>query len=148
MDFKEALRDARFSLHLKSDTKEGIIRELVAILGRGGKLKDRKGALAAVLEREKKMSTGMQNGVAIPHAKMDSIDDLVVAVGLKKEGVDFDALDGEPSRIFVLTLSSALLVGPHVQFLAEVGKLLGSEDIRARLLEAGSTDEMLRILTE
>jgi PTS system nitrogen regulatory IIA component len=80
------------------------------------------------------MSTGMQNGVAIPHGKTDSVKGLVAAVGLNKSGVDFDSMDGSPSTIFIMTVSPARRTGPHMQFLAEVSRLLGSAEEREKLL--------------
>jgi PTS system nitrogen regulatory IIA component len=91
-----------------------------------------------VWEREEKMSTGVQHGVAIPHGKLSSIDGLLTAFAIKKEGIDFGSLDGQPSRIFVMTLSSNLRTGPHLQFLSEICKVLNSAAVRVRLLQAQS----------
>jgi PTS system nitrogen regulatory IIA component len=146
MDYKKALRESCICLSLKSTTPEGIITEIIDLLAEKGKIKDRNAALRAVLERERKMSTGMQNGVAIPHGKTDAVDELVTAICIKKEGVDFGALDGQPSRIFIMTLSPLNRTGPHIQFLAEIGKVLNSASVRERLLQATSPEEVIRIL--
>ena len=147
MEFKDVLRSGCICLHLEGTTKEEIINEMIDMLVAAGKISDRQAILDAVLERENKMSTGMQYGVAIPHGKTATVDDMVVALGLKKEGVDFASLDGEPSRIFIMTISSVNRTGPHVQYLAEIGKLLQSEDIRKRLLDAESEDAIVALLT-
>ena len=137
-----------FSLDLKSNTKEGIIEELIDMMVSSGQIKDRQAALEAVLEREKKMSTGMQQGVAVPHGKTGTVDDLFVAFGLKKEGVNFESIDGELSKIFVMTISSTNRTGPHIQYLSEISKKLNIASVRERLLNAVTADEIVNILTE
>jgi PTS system nitrogen regulatory IIA component len=97
------------------------------------------------MERERKMSTGIQHGVAIPHAKTKAVKNLVACIGLKKEGVDFASLDGEPSRIFIMTLSPVDRVGPHVQFLAEISMVIKTEEAREHLLQAKSAQEVLSV---
>jgi PTS system nitrogen regulatory IIA component len=84
--------------------------------------------------------------VAIPHGKTPVVDELVACVGLKKSGVDFDALDNQPSKIFIMTLSPVNRTGPHIQFLAEVGQLLKQKDRREALLSAATKEEVLSII--
>jgi PTS system nitrogen regulatory IIA component len=133
---------------LQGTTKQEIIESLLDILMRTGKVKDRKAALDAVLEREKKMSTGMETGIAIPHGKTDAVDELVAAVGITRNPVDFEALDKQPSRIFIMTLSSSQRTGPHIQFLKEISELLRSADMRRKLIAAKEPREILQILAE
>ena len=93
----------------------------------------------AELERESKMSTGIQQGIAIPHGKTDAVDELLACVGIVKDGVDFEALDGISSKIFIMTLSPLTRTGPHVQFLAEISRVLTNEEMRIKLINAGSS---------
>lgn len=146
MDFVTTFRNGCFALDLKSTTKEGVITEIVDLMVAAGKITDRNAALKAIMDRERKMSTGMQCGVAIPHGKTETIDDMLVAFALKKEGVDFGAMDGQPSRIFVMTLSSSNKTGPHIQYLAEISKLLNLPSVRERLLNAVSVEEIKAII--
>lgn len=149
MNLRKVLTPAAISVALKSGTKEAIIGELVDLLMATGKIRDldaRQQAVKAVLDREKKMSTGMQNGIAIPHGKTDTVDTLVAAVGVKKEGADFQALDGQPSRIFIMTLSPDTRTGPHIQFLAEISRQLSDAGARERVLKAATPEEVLDIL--
>jgi PTS system nitrogen regulatory IIA component len=134
-------------LHLKGTSKQAIIGELLDLLVAAGQVKDRDAALAAVMDRESKMSTGMKHGIAIPHGKTNSADDLVVCIGISDNPVDFEALDGEPCRIFIMTLSPLEKTGPHLQFLAEISLLFKSPEKRAELLKASTPDEILRILS-
>jgi len=148
MKFEEALRAGCVSLDLKRDTKEGIIEEMIDLMVDAGKIRDRGAALNAVLERERKMSTGMQYGVAIPHGKTSSVEDLVTAFALKKEGVDFSSLDGKPSNIFIMTLSPTTRTGPHMEYLAAISKVLSRPLVRKRLLRAESVEQVIGTLTE
>jgi fructose-specific phosphotransferase system IIA component len=147
MNLKKLLSEDTIILELKGNTKEEIIQEMVDLLVVKGRIKDRDAALKAVLEREQKMSTGMQHGIAIPHGKTDSVDKLVTAMALKKEGVDFGSMDGKPSTIFVMTLSSVSRTGPHIQFLSEISQVLNDSEKRERLLLAQSAAEVLEVLT-
>ncbi len=129
-------------MHLQSETKEGVIEELLNILDKNRLLDNKQQALEAVMERERTMSTGMQSGIAIPHGKTNSVHEMTVSVGLKKEGVDFQSLDGNPSRIFILALSPENVTGPHLQFLAGVSGLLNSEEAREKLLACETPEEV------
>jgi PTS system nitrogen regulatory IIA component len=146
MNLKKPLTVETISLDLQGDSKEAILAEMVDLLVASGHIRDRDAVLKAVLEREKRMSTGMQNGIAIPHGKTDSVDCLVAALGIKRAGVDFGALDGQPSNIFVMTVSPDSRTGPHIQFLAEISRPLNDASVRAKLLAATSPDEVLHLL--
>ncbi|MGD9613040.1 MAG: PTS sugar transporter subunit IIA [Kiritimatiellia bacterium] len=146
MNLKKPLTVETISLDLQGDSKEAILAEMVDLLVASGHIRDRDAVLKAVLEREKRMSTGMQNGIAIPHGKTDSVDCLVAALGIKRGGVDFGALDGQPSNIFVMTVSPDSRTGPHIQFLAEISRPLNDATVRAKLLAATSPDEVLHLL--
>jgi len=147
MNLKKLLSEDSIIISLKGTTKEEIISEMVDLLVVRGKIKDRDAALRAVLEREQKMSTGMQHGIAIPHGKTDSVEKLVTAMALKKEGVDFGSMDGKPSTIFIMTISSISRTGPHIQFLSEISQVLNDPDKRDRILQANTPAEVLEILT-
>lgn len=147
MNLRKLLSTDTIILNLKGNTKQEIILEMIDWLVTRGRIRDREAALKAVLDREAKMSTGMQHGIAIPHGKTDSVEKLVTAVALKKEGVDFVSMDGKPSTIFVMTLSSASRTGPHIQFLSEISQVLNDSEKREKLLTAQSETEVLDILT-
>jgi PTS system nitrogen regulatory IIA component len=134
-------------LDLKADSKEGVIEELIDLLDAAGKIIDRSAALAAVMDREGKMSTGMQDGIAIPHGKCNRVNGLVTAIGIRKDPIEFASLDGKPCSIFVMTLSPLDRTGPHIQFLSEVSRALGDADRRERVLRAQTTGEVIDILS-
>jgi len=133
-------------LEIPGETKQQIIESLLDILMETGKVENRQTALEALLEREEKMSTGIENGLAIPHGKTAAVKELVACIGLKKEGVDFDSLDGKPSTIFIMTLSPKDKSGPHIQFLAEISSLLKDDEGRNEILAAKTPQEVLDVV--
>ena len=147
MNLKTILNKDVISLHLKGTTKEEIINELLDILVAAKKIVDRPAAYAAIMDREEKMSTGMKHGIATPHGKTPTLKDLVACIGISDTPVDFDALDHEPCRIFIMTLSPVEKAGPHLQFLAEICLLFKSDVKRQEMLNATAPDEVVKILS-
>jgi PTS system nitrogen regulatory IIA component len=146
MNLKKILSIETISLELPGETKDEVLKSLCELLYKSGKVKDKEAALISLKEREKKMSTGIQNNVAIPHGKSDCVDELVAAIAVKKEGIDFDSMDKEPSKIFVSTISPTHRTGPHLQFLAEVGELLTNKENREKIINATTREEILKII--
>lgn len=147
MNLRKILTKDSILPELKADNKQGVIEEMVAFMAAAGKFTGCAPVVQAVLAREEKMSTGMQNGIAIPHGKTDKVDQLVAALAIHRAGVEFDAMDGNPSHIFIMTLSPENRAGPHIQFLAEISKTLSRRELRDGLLRAGSADEIFDLLT-
>ena len=131
---------------LKGETKEDIIAELVNSLAIDDAIADREKVLQAVLEREKIMSTGIGDGIAIPHGKSDAAVKLVAALGTQRRGVDFEALDGEPAYVFFLLVSPANVSGPHIKALARISRLLKNDNFKKKLIAAGSSVEIIEII--
>jgi len=129
---------------LISRTKEGVLEELLDLLVQSGRLDAQKkvSTLDELIEREKTMSTGLQDGVALPHVKTDSTIHLVSAIGLIREGIEFDSLDGQPSRIFILTLAPKGPQEPYLEYVADVSRMLMNKDTRERIL-ASEYDQQL-----
>lgn len=144
---RETLTIELVTTDLPGRTKQEIIRALLELVAKSGKVKDPERALADLLEHEQRMSTGMENGVAIPHAKTDAVDELVACVGVTRQKVDFENLDRKPSQIFVLTLSPKDGTGPHLRFLAEIARLLKDAGLRKRIVQAQSDEQLFEILT-
>lgn len=148
MNLRNVLTPETVELNLKGTTKESIIDEMLDILVKAGKITDKAAARECVLDRERKMSTGMKHGIAIPHGKTDTVTDLVACIGISNEPVDFDSLDQEPCRIFIMTLSPVNKTGPHLQFLAEISLLFKSSEKRQKILDTADKAEIIKILTE
>lgn len=150
MNLKKILSADLISLNLKAKDKTEIIKEMLELLVAQSKIKasDKDGVLEAVMRRESQMSTGIQCGVAIPHGKTDLVKELVACIAISKEGRDFDSLDKQPSHIFVMTISPKNKTGPHVQFLAEISRLLTQSTFREQILEAKSKEEVLSLFLD
>lgn len=134
LDLSKYINPSLIIPDLQAGTKKKVIEELLDVLCKNGIVQNRGKALKALLDREKVVSTGMQHGIAFPHAKSDEINAIVCAVGLKPNGIDFDSIDGEPSRIFILELAPSSAGGPHLQFMSTVSQILDRKT-RSSLLE-------------
>ncbi len=142
-----ALLDPRcVTASLSGKDKEAVIGELVRLLAAAGKVKDERLLLSDLLAREARMSTGMEHGIALPHARTYGVDKQALALGVHKEGLDFGTIDGTPGRIIALIASPAEDEAPHIQVLAGLGAVLGNDDVRRRLLEANDDRAVYEIL--
>ena len=135
-------------LDLQSKDKKGAVNELVECLVKEKKLKDSLKAISAVMEREKLGTTGVGQGVAIPHGRTDVVSELVGAVGISKQGVEFEALDGEPVYIIFLLLSPPDSGGQHLRALAKVSRLCKDKFFRQALMESKTKEEILKIIQQ
>jgi Kef-type K+ transport system membrane component KefB/mannitol/fructose-specific phosphotransferase system IIA component (Ntr-type) len=142
------IRPECIRLNLAGETKEAVITELVDILVTEGRVLHRDLVLHDVFEREKAMGTGMENGIALPHGKTDGVDDLEVAIGIKKEGIDFGAMDGKKSRLFILIISPQKDSVPHLQFLACISSILIDPQVREALIHIDSPEKAVELLRE
>jgi len=124
MKISEILDKRAVSLDLKASTKEDALKELVKILITSEGITDQKSIVKALVERENLGSTGIGQGIAIPHAKTDKVKRLVAVLGISKSGVNFDALDGEAVHIFFLLVAPKDTAGPHLKALAQISRLL------------------------
>ena len=147
VNLRQVFNPRTIVFNLTGTSKPAILEELLDLLVGAGKVSNREDALKAILEREAKMSTAIQNGVAIPHAKTDAVRELVTAVAILPKGVDFQSLDGKPTQIFIMTLSPKTKLGPHIQFLSAVSQLLDNAAVRHALLKARKPDEAIAVLS-
>ena len=148
MTLMEILSGKSVIVGLKGQTKREVLEELVDILEVGDKITDRQKVLEAVLQREEIMSTGIGHGIAIPHGKSEYVTELGGVLGIKQEGVDFDALDGKPTYIFFLLVSPMDVSGPHIKALARISRLLKGEDFRQHLIHASDKEDAIAIIVE
>lgn len=147
IDIRACLSTERVT-QLRSRTKDGAIMELVAIAAKCPAVEDAEKLQEAIFEREGIMTTGIGLEIAIPHAKIPSVKDFVVAVGTAPEGLDFDAYDGQPVRIVVLIAGPAQEQQRYLQILARVTLGLKSEAVRRAVLDAASPEEVIEVLVE
>ncbi len=141
--------DSRFiKLDLSDSNKFELIEELLDVADAQGKINNREQALKDLIEREQYLSTGFENGLAVPHAKTDAVDDMVLVFGLNREGVDFDSLDGKPTHFVFLLLSPMDTSGPHIQTLALLARNFQNEENVEKLKDVNGEKELLEIIKE
>lgn len=148
MRLSELLNEHAINLSLQARDKESSIKELVQLLESAHGVNTRGEILSKVLQRESMMSTGIGNGVAIPHGKTRLLDHLLAACGVSRPGIDFDSMDGEPATLFIMLVSPESLRGPHVKALANVSRLLKEESVRNALRLSTTAEEFMRVLRE
>lgn len=135
-------------INLKGNTKSEIIDEMIDILYKAGKLNDREEYKKEILKREQQGSTGMEEGIAIPHAKTNAVKNSTVAIGISKKGVDYESLDGELSHLFFMIAASDTSADSHIEILSKITTLLLEDEIREGILHANSKEELLNILID
>ena len=133
--------------NLVAHDKEAVLAELAApIFGAWPHLeKDR--VIGILMDREKLGSTGIGEGIAIPHGKLPDIDRLLISFGRSVAGVDYDSMDGQPAHLFFLLLAPESSTGIHLKALAKLAKLLKNASFRAALLKAADAPEIVRLIT-
>jgi fructose-specific phosphotransferase system IIA component len=133
---------------LTSDQKDDIIRELIEILQDAGRIDDSDQIYEAVQAREALGSTGLEAGIAVPHAKTNAVSQLTIAIGIAPQGVDFEAIDGVPSQLFFLILAPPDQSGPHIEALAEIARLTRSKAFCRTLVNSTSAEEVVELFRE
>ena len=148
MLLSELLVPAAVSPRLKATNKRDAVAELVALMEDAYGIQSQGEILDRVLRREAIMSTGIGNGVAIPHGKARAVDRMMGACAVSLQGLDFEAADGEPATLFILLVSPESLRGPHVKALANVSRLLKEESVRDSLRASESPAQFLATLRD
>lgn len=147
MNLTQILEPASVKVPLDSKDKESAIIELIDLLDSNGLLLDRKSALEAVLTREKTRSTGIGSGIAIPHGKCKAVKELVMAVGIAAETIDFGSVDGKPVKTILLLVSPTNQTGPHIQALASISRLMLDEQFKEAFEQADSAEQLYELLS-
>lgn len=136
------------SLELRSKNKADVIDELIEILDKAGKLNDREIFKKEILKREAQSSTGLEEGIAIPHAKTAAVKIPSIAIGISKTGVDYESLDGEASRLFFMIAAAEGADDTHIELLSKLSTILLEDEVREALLCAKSKEEVIQILED
>jgi fructose-specific phosphotransferase system IIA component len=145
MKVSELLNPGVIIADLKGNKKEEVINELIDLFKNDNRVQDVEKVRSAVLDREKIMSTGVGKGFAIPHGKTNSISDIIAAFGKTRNPVDYEALDNQPVHLVFLLVGKDNLVSKHIKLLSRISRMMNKDEFRNRLLEAGSSDEILEI---
>lgn len=133
---------------LRAETKEGVLREMSEAVAAGVPPLSAQALTEILLGRESLGSTGIGDGVAIPHGKVPGLDRLVAVVGRSRGGVQFHSLDGKPTHLFFLVVAPEQSAGMHLKALARISRLLKDVRFRQSLLNAADADDFRRILKE
>ena len=133
---------------LTSSDKAGVLRELVRVLAQVEKEVDEERMLEILLERESLGSTGIGEGVAIPHGKSKDVKRLLASFGRSLPGIDFQSLDGKPAHLFFLLVAPENSAGIHLKALARISRLMKDQAFRKRLMEANSSEEIYSLFSE
>ena len=142
MRLTEILKPQNIRVPLVATTKNDAIAELVNLLAANGQITDAKKVLDAVLEREATRTTGIGNGLAIPHGKCAGVDHLVVAIGKPESPIDFESIDGRPVNLIVLLASPPDQTGPHIQALARISRLMNVDAFRQAMRSATTAQQI------
>ena len=148
MKITDILDEASIIQDLRSTSKKGVLEELSNVLIQGGKLPDRDKVVEVLLEREKLGSTGISDGIAIPHGKMKGIKALVISFGRSIKGVNFESIDNKPTHLFFLLVAPENSAGIHLKALARISRLLKDPSFRNRLMEARDRQDLFWIIAE
>jgi len=148
MKLGEILDESLIKIPIENIEKKAIIKEMIDVLDGSGKIKEKESVLQAVLEREQMMSTGIGNGVAIPHGKSAGSEDLIVSLGITSEEVDFEALDNKPVRIVFLLTGPQTASNLHIKMLSRISRLLNQSSFRNKLIECQNPKEVMEVIEE
>jgi PTS system nitrogen regulatory IIA component len=145
MDF---LSPDAITVDLKASDKKSAIVELVEILKSTKKTKKTDEIIEVILEREKLGSTGIGQGVAIPHGKTDVLQEQVGVLGISRKGIEFNSLDGEPVHIVFLLVGPVEIAGQHLKALSRISRLFKDKFLRQAIKDAASANEIVKIIQQ
>lgn len=133
---------------ITASDKNGVIREFSDLLAGRGKVRSSEDLARVLLEREALGSTGIGDGIAIPHAKLPLLRDMVVAFGKSRTGVDFHSLDGQPAHLFFLLVTPDTAPGDHLKMLARISRILKNPVLRDALRQAARREELRQLILD
>ncbi len=146
MKLSDALAPDRIELNLSSTERNRVIEEMIALMNRSMTLPDPDALLQRILDQEAIKTSGVDRGVAIPHARSDDIDGVVVALGISRSGLDFQSLDGQPVHLIFLILSSEAAMPAYMSVLSRTARIFHREEMMQKVLDAASPDEIIALI--
>lgn len=148
MQLVDVLKENMIFLNFEASNKEEAIEKFINSLEKTGTIKEPNALKDALLEREKLGTTGVGNGIAMPHARSSAIKDLTVAFFRSEKGIDFKSMDSEPVHLVFLLLAPVTAGGPYLKLLAKISRLLRGDDFRTALMEAKDVAAVLQIIQD
>jgi nitrogen PTS system EIIA component len=147
MKILDVLLKESIIVDLKATDKKGVLEELVAPVSKIAKVNPEE-MVRVLLDRERLGSTGIGNGIGIPHGKLKGLETLVLGFGISRKGVDFESMDNRPTYLFFLLITPENSSGPHLKLLARISKILKSVPFKEHLMNASDQDEIFEIIRE
>jgi PTS system nitrogen regulatory IIA component len=144
----DILDESSIVADLHAHTKTAALETLVEAMSRTTPAVDKQEILQVLLEREQLGSTGIGDGIAIPHGKSKALTAIISGFGLSTQGIDFDSLDGKPAHLFFLLVAPENSVGTHLKMLARISRMLKNGEFRKKLLNATSQHEIYQIISD
>lgn len=148
MQLEQIFKIEFINADLLARNKEEALLEMVNTIIRGGLKLNSASILEILKQRESLGSTGIGEGVAIPHGKVSDLNDIVIAFGRSIEGITYDSLDGKPVHLLFLLLAPENSAGQHLKILAKISKMLKEPSFRKKLLKARSQSDLYKIIIE
>ena len=148
MRLTDVLNEDQINISLKSNTRDDCIRELISKLVETKIITNEKSIFNAVLEREKIMTTGVGNGIAIPHCKHEDSPEFAVCLGIQSKGLDFQSVDQKPVKIIFLLVGPVNNPGLHIKLLSRISRLMSNEELRQQLLSCDSDKDAFDLIHE
>ncbi|MDC7231946.1 MAG: PTS sugar transporter subunit IIA [Spirochaetales bacterium] len=145
MGLTELIQKNNIILPLQSADRDGVIREMVEHLAGASYVQNSEIVINSILARENMGSTGLDKGIAVPHARTQEVADLCVGLGISREGIDYNALDGKKSRLFFMILAPPDQSSQHIRLLSEIAGISRSSDTLESLLNAESPEDVLKV---
>lgn len=146
MKISEYLTPSLIKMDLVSETKEELFPEMVQLFVKNGLVHDAAAAVRVLEEREEKMSTGVGNGIALPHGKLPEAKRSILALGISRNGIDYDSLDGAPVYIVIAIFADPENPAQHIEVLAEISRLFALPEFAQRIRAARSAEDVLNII--
>ena len=143
---RDLLHDDLIIEEIQSTDKDGVIREFARLLATRGKIRDEQSLIRVLEEREVLGTTGIGNGIAIPHGKVPMHEEMIVAFGRSSQGVAYQAIDGEPVYLFFVLITPEDKPGDHLKTLARISRIIKNPELRERLRRAVGRDEIRTLI--
>jgi fructose-specific phosphotransferase system IIA component len=137
--------DSKYIKKLDAGDKFQAIEELARVFEGSGFCSDIDSLINALKEREEIMSTGIGFGIAIPHAKINSVKEMAFAVGISHSGIDFDSMDGQPVKLIILVIAGEKQHKDYLRLLSNIMAILKKEPVKEKIIGAGSPEEIIEI---
>jgi PTS system nitrogen regulatory IIA component len=148
MKFSELIEEDNIIPELKAKDKKGVLEELAEAISKHQPSVNKGDLVRVLLDRERLGSTGIGDGVAIPHGKLNGVKNPIISFGRSKEGLDFESMDGQPAYLFFLLIAPENSAGIHLKALAKIAKILKSTAFRKKLMGAAGREDLYQAIIE